>query len=150
MVGKVVDNPLSDTETLIRWHIFNVLAGNADAHEKNLLIVYNRNRSTLLSPLYDLVCTALHPKRDTRMEMSVGGCFDVGQISVECWKKMADEIGIRYLFLRDMVQKMAETIPDKVQTACDIFRERYGNHSVIERIKTIINKRARRVLYLLR
>ena len=150
LTEKIVDNPLNDTEVLIRWHIFNIHSGNADAHAKNCSILYNGNRSTVLAPFYDLVCTALYPKLDTRMAMSVGGCFDSGQLTVDCWKKMADEIGIGYSFLKNTTLSMAETIPDKTQTACNSFREQYGAHPVIERIQSVIAKRSRRLRYLLK
>lgn len=150
LTERIVDNPLSDTEVLLRWHIFNILAGNADAHAKNLSILYHSNTSTVLAPCYDLVCTALYPKLDTRMAMSVGGCSDAGQLTFDRWKKMAEEIGIRYSFLRDMAKGMAETAPDKMQAASDLFRERYGDHPVVERIRRVVVRRARRLVYLLR
>lgn len=73
LMEKIVAIPLSEAKTLIRWHILNILAGNADAHAKSISIGYNDNASTVFSPFYDLVCTAHCLQLDTKMAMSVGG-----------------------------------------------------------------------------
>lgn len=149
LVGDVVDNPLIDTETLLRWHIFNVLAGNADGHAKNLSLIYGGRKSRTIAPFYDLVCTSIYPRLDSRIAMSVGGCFDTGQLTDIFWKIMAESTGVRYTFLKNMVRDMASVIPESFETASEKFRSVYGDHQVIERIRAVISKRSRRLLYLL-
>ncbi|WP_159624162.1 type II toxin-antitoxin system HipA family toxin [Actinomyces sp. zg296] len=43
---------------LVRRTVFNLLAGNEDAHLKNWSLIYPDRRTARLSPAYDLVCTA--------------------------------------------------------------------------------------------
>ncbi|WP_366180617.1 HipA domain-containing protein [Actinomyces timonensis] len=45
---------------LVRRTVFNLLAGNGDAHLKNWSLIYPDRRTARLSPAYDLVCTASH------------------------------------------------------------------------------------------
>ena len=43
----------------VRRTVFNILCGNDDAHLKNWSLVYRDRRNAVLSPAYDLVCTAV-------------------------------------------------------------------------------------------
>jgi serine/threonine-protein kinase HipA len=149
LVGNLVENPLADAEVLIRWHIFNLLAGNADGHAKNLALVYNRKGSVAIAPFYDLVCTALYPRLDAKMAFSVGGCVDPGQMETACWKKLAQECGIGYSFVKDTVAAMATAIPEAAESVFRSFTKRYGDSPVISRLRSVIGKRSRRVLYLI-
>jgi serine/threonine-protein kinase HipA len=45
---------------LLRWAIFNFLIGNADAHAKNLAMIFT-DRGPRLAPFYDLICTQVYP-----------------------------------------------------------------------------------------
>lgn len=150
LATEVADNPLTDTETLIRWHIFNVLVGNADGHAKNLSLVYRDKNSKTLAPFYDLVCTAIYPRLDLRIAMSVGGCFDTGQLTEKYWKDMAEAIGVRYSFLQNMIRTMISVWPERIESVSGKFREMYGDHPVIGRIKAVINKRSRRISHLIK
>ncbi len=147
LIDQITANPITDTDTLLRWLIFNLFCGNADAHAKNISLLYRNQGVASLAPLYDLVCTAVYPGIDTRLAMSVGGCFDYGQITIEYWKKLSDEIGIRYSYLRETVKEMAEILPEKVDAAITEFTSQYTAYPVIDMIKIIIIKRIRLVMY---
>ena len=49
-----------DLERYVRQIVFNIFAGNGDAHLKNWSIIYPNGRQAQLSPAYDLVPTILY------------------------------------------------------------------------------------------
>jgi serine/threonine-protein kinase HipA len=57
--GKSI-RPAADRMALLRWTIFNFLIGNADAHAKNLAMIFT-DRGPRLAPFYDLICTQVYP-----------------------------------------------------------------------------------------
>ena len=70
LIQQISMNPLNDTENLLKWQIFNVLAGNSDGHAKNLALIYNQNHQANLAPFYDLVCTRAIERIDSRLALS--------------------------------------------------------------------------------
>ena len=58
LVKEHSTQPLKDIPRLIQWQVFNYLAGNSDAHAKNLSFLYDQDNTTRLSPFYDLI--AIH------------------------------------------------------------------------------------------
>lgn len=50
---------------VVRRSVFNLLVGNGDAHLKNWSLIYPDGRRAVLSPAYDLVCTAIYPQQET-------------------------------------------------------------------------------------
>ena len=73
--------------------LFNYFIGNADAHAKNISVVY-RGEGAVLAPLYDLVSTAVYPELSREMAMGIGGDMDFAVISRESFSKMARDCGI--------------------------------------------------------
>ena len=51
LVREVSAAPLDDLESLLRWQVFNVLAGNSDGHAKNLSLLYMLDGAVRLAPL---------------------------------------------------------------------------------------------------
>ncbi len=68
---------------------FNYLIGNADAHAKNLSVVYH-GKHAALAPLYDLVSTAVYPELSQEMAMGVGGDMKFTAITRASFTRMAD------------------------------------------------------------
>ena len=57
----------------VRRTVFNMLCGNDDAHLKNWSLVYPDRRNGVLSPAYDLVCTAVYFDRPQDMALKLCG-----------------------------------------------------------------------------
>ncbi len=64
--------PAADRMALLRWTIFNILIGNADAHAKNLAMLFT-DRGLQLAPFYDLICTPVYPDLTEKQDMRIGG-----------------------------------------------------------------------------
>lgn len=78
---------------LIDSVVFNYLIGNADAHAKNLSIVYH-GKQAMLAPLYDLVSTAAYPELSRDMAMSIGGDMGFETITRTSFSEMAKACGV--------------------------------------------------------
>ena len=72
MLRDVSSDPATDLQHLLRWQIFNVLAGNSDGHAKNLSLLYTPDGEIRLAPFYDLVCTRAIDRIDHHLALSVG------------------------------------------------------------------------------
>jgi hypothetical protein len=55
LVQEASSEPAIDVQHLLRWQIFNVLAGNSGGHAKNLSLLHLPGDATRLAPFYDLV-----------------------------------------------------------------------------------------------
>ena len=74
---EFADFPIPENLELLRRQAFAYLMGNGDMHAKNLSL-YSPDASNVFgqTPLYDVVCTALYPKLDTRVALAMDGKDD--------------------------------------------------------------------------
>jgi serine/threonine-protein kinase HipA len=148
-VSKVSCDPITDCESLIHWQIFNLCAGNSDGHAKNISFLYNHRGDVRLAPFYDLVNTAVYPKLDYKLAMSIGGCSVPGEISNKNWKSFAADCGIQYTYLQKIIMTHIEKIKNATESALSEFTALHGYCPITERIRTVILKRIRRIIQLL-
>lgn len=137
--------PLTDGLQLVRWMAFNVLAMNADAHAKNLSILYG-DEGPRLAPFYDLVSTRAYDRLSPDLAQTVGGVSDPALIRRAHWEQLAKDIGVGGRFVVEAVRELAERFPDAVTEASAGFVERYGDTPALAMIVPKIRRQARRVL----
>lgn len=65
-------HPAADQRSLLSWVIFNAFIWNADAHVKNLAMLY-AEKGPRLAPFYDLLCTQVYPDLAEKYAMKIGG-----------------------------------------------------------------------------
>ncbi len=97
--------PMVDAEHLLRWQIFNAIAGNCDGHAKNLSLLYGDGAR--LAPFYDLVCTRAYAELSPKLAMSVGDQRDPGVLRHKHWEKLASTIGVRPSYVIERVGEMS-------------------------------------------
>jgi len=139
--------PALDTRALLRWLVFNVIAGNADGHAKNLSLLLGAN-GPRLAPFYDLLCTAIYPSVSARLAMSVNGNADPGQISGKDWRALATSIRVGRI-LEDAIIELVEEMPGKARQLSRDLETEYGGMGIAESIAQKISARARRTKRLL-
>ena len=149
-ISKHSQEPLLDSEALLQWLLFNVIAGNADGHAKNISILISSNEDVRLSPFYDLVCTRVYPDLDRNLAMSIGGEFHPDLIGKDHWRLLAEQIGANPKYLLELVERMAEQIPDGLKIALSQFESRFGRHPSLQGVVTAIRKQARRIRQLIK
>ena len=134
----------------MNWTLFNLLAGNADAHGKNLSLLYADRRSLQLAPFYDLVCTRNYKNISRHLAMSLGGVTDPDQIGAKQLHAMADDLGVRPAVVLNTATGLSEQLLQTMPDVVNRFRDTFGPSPILERIPIIINKQIRRLTTLLR
>ncbi|TXS91922.1 type II toxin-antitoxin system HipA family toxin [Parahaliea maris] len=146
LVQDVSSDPANDLQHLLRWQIFNVLAGNSDGHAKNLSLLYQANGEIRLAPFYDLVCTRAIERIDYHLAFSVGEERNPGVVSRKHWDTLAQHCGVRPRFLQDQVQDVAAQLLEQLQPTREAFERLYGDYAALQRIEQIVMKQCRRMI----
>ena len=107
LVQEASSEPAIDAQHLLRWQIFNVLAGNSDGHAKNLSLLHLPDDATRLAPFYDLVCTRAIERIDYHLAFDVGGERNPSVITPARWEALAKQCDVRPQFLGKLVRETA-------------------------------------------
>ena len=118
-IRGVSTEPIIDCDQLLKWFVFNLLIGNADAHGKNLSLLYHADGSIRLAPFYDLVSTLSYKNLSRDMAMRIGSRSDPGKIGPRQFDTLAKECGVRPVWLRALVLDMAEIVSEAIDEGLD-------------------------------
>lgn len=149
LVQDVSGDPANDVQHLLRWQIFNVLAGNSNGHAKNLSLVYRPNGEIRLAPFYDLNCTRAIEPMDHRLAFSIGEETNPGFVSRKHWDTLAQQCGLRPRFLHGQIQDVADRLQQQLWPTRKTFEQRYGSYAALQGIEQVVTKQCRRTVYLL-
>lgn len=145
MIRTGSEEPVQDMREIVRWQIFNVLAGNSDAHLKNISLLYKEGRASFtLAPFYDLVCTRTFEDMDRSLAIPVGSQFDPDLVTEADWMQMASECGIGSRLVLNEVRRIGSNLPAWTVEAITEFEAKYGEYPALERISLFIEKSCRR------
>lgn len=119
--------------------IFNVLVGNNDAHGKNFSLLH-LGQKVQLTPLYDILSTAVYKNFTTKMAMKIGGKYEFDRIFNRHWYKLAKESGFTYAQVKKRIIDIATELPKAAKKIAEMppFKE----VSIIKNITDLINKRS--------
>jgi len=82
-------NPREDLRQFIRASVFNCIIGNCDAHGKNFSFLYSEDlQHKCLTPFYDIACSTVDDRFDTRFAMKIAGQKDINKIQREDFCKV--------------------------------------------------------------
>ena len=137
--------PLRDVMRILRWALFNVLAGNSDAHGKNVSLLYDHGAAPRVAPFYDLVCTAAYPRLARDLAMSLGGEADPGKLSHRHLDALSASLGVGRALARRLASELAEGAGAALERATQRFLSIRGDHPILQMVPPIIEKRARRM-----
>lgn len=143
LVQEASSDPAIDMQHLLRWQIFNVLAGNSDGHAKNLSLLYLPNGEIRLAPFYDLICTCAIDRIDYRLALDVGGERNPGVITKAHWEALAGQCDVRPRFLVNLVEEAAALLMENVAPTREAFETRFGAYPALQRIEHIVAKQCR-------
>ncbi len=146
LLQDVSTDPAIDTQNLLRWQIFNVLAGNSDGHAKNLSLLYLQNGGIRLSPFYDLICTRAIERIDYRLAFDVGGQRDPGHITTAHWDELARQCDVRPRFLNQLLQETATSLLEQIDQTRNLFESQYGDYPSLQRIGRIVTQQCNRAV----
>lgn len=143
LLQEVSSDPANDLQHLLRWQIFNVLAGNSDGHGKNLALLYLPQGDIRLAPFYDLICTRAIERIDYRLALAVGDERDPGRVTAQHWAGLAERCSLRPRFLQSMVDTLAETLLQQLRPVREQFEAQYGPYEALQRVEQVISKQCR-------
>jgi serine/threonine-protein kinase HipA len=146
LIRQHVAFPLVDLQKLLRWSLYNLLVGNADAHGKNLSLLYDKSGSPSLAPFYDLVCTRNYKNLSREMAMSIGGAWNPDVVSAKHLSVLADDLGIRSNIVIEQAKELAGRIAISLPLVMDGYQEQFGDSPVLQRLPGIVRKLVRRVI----
>jgi serine/threonine-protein kinase HipA len=136
--------PAVDRMALLRWTVFNFLIGNADAHAKNLSMLFT-DRGPRLAPFYDLICTQVYPDLTEKQAMRIGGENRPPWMQRKHWEGFGESIEIKTSLVLKTLQDMSASIMPAAQVLSLEFNQTDGTGTTIEKILAVIGKRAKAV-----
>ena len=144
LVQEASSEPAIDVQHLLRWQIFNVLAGNSDGHAKNLSLLHLPDDATRLAPFYDLVCTRAIERIDYHLAFDVGGERNPSVITPAHWESLAKHCDVRPQFLRNLVHETTATLQERIGPAREEFEAHYGAYPALQRVEKVVSTQCRR------
>ena len=146
LIQDVSSDPANDLQHLLRWQIFNVLAGNSDGHAKNLSLLYLVNGEIRLTPFYDLVCTRAIERIDYHLAFAVGDERNPSVVTRKHWEILASQCDLRPQFLLKQVNEVATRLLNNLALTKTNFESQYGAYPALQRIEQVVTKQCRRVM----
>lgn len=145
LVQEASSEPAIDVQHLLRWQIFNVLAGNSDGHAKNLSLLHLPGGATRLAPFYDLVCTRAIERIDYHLALDVGDERNPSAIMPAHWESLAKRCDVRPRFLHNMLRETADMLQEIVGPEREVFEARYGAYPALQRVEKVVTTQCRRI-----
>lgn len=99
----------SDTLEFLRRIVFAFLLGNGDAHGKNYSVLY-RGHTVSLSPMYDIMSTAIYPEVAARMAMKIDGEYAFKWITRAKFLRMAEKLGISAQMMDKEISRLQKRV----------------------------------------
>lgn len=140
MIRNYSASPLEDQMKLWDICVFNYLVGNTDNHIKNLSLLYGEDLKTVrLAPAYDIVSTMIYESSTENMALSIGGIYNICDITRDSFEKEAENIGIG----RNMAMKHFDFLASKFEKAMENAKtelEEQGFSEVNTIVRQIVTK----------
>lgn len=143
LLQNASSDPITDTQNLLRWQAFNVLAGNSDGHAKNLSLLYLQNGETRLAPYYDLICTRAIERIDANLAFDVGGQRDPGHITDAHWEELAQQCDVAGRLVKSLVQDTKDSLLAQLNSVKQSFKAQYGEYPALQRIEKVVTGQRR-------
>jgi serine/threonine-protein kinase HipA len=122
LLRRIATRPALDVLKLLDTAIFNLIAGNADAHGKNFSILYE-GQDSRLAPLYDLLATVAYPELSPKLAMKIGKRATLAELDAEGWTAFAKDAGIGFPLVRRRIAEICENVRSAAgEVAADLLR----------------------------
>jgi len=134
--------PLVDRDQFYRWIAFNAIAGNEDAHSKNISLLY-APEGIKLAPFYDLVNTYTYDLKHG-LAMQVGSEKMPMAIQPHHFDYLGKKLGLGKTALSKTAHDVCDRIISELPSLMTEFFDRYDKINKIEEIGNMINCNAHR------
>ena len=143
LLRRVAARPAVDVLKLLDAVIFNVIAGNADAHGKNFSILYDAE-GPRLAPLYDLLATVAYPDLSPKFAMKIGKRATLAELDATGWAAFAADAGIGLPLIRRRVAEISNGVLEKATVVAAELSRPELDRTAIEQFADMIRDRAER------
>ena len=109
LIDQCSIQPLLDKKKLLDWVVFNYCIGNADAHGKNVSLLY-AGHGVFLAPFYDLISTVAYPGLSKKMAMSIGGENRFPWVKQRHWERLAETINLKVRVVLEVFEEMSARV----------------------------------------
>jgi len=140
--------PLPDKRDLLKWVIFNFIIGNADAHAKNISLVYGEfgeDFGPRLAPFYDLVCTQVYDQLSKNQAQKIGGEYRFKAIAGRHWDRFAASIDVNPKYLRTIGLELCEKVEKNVSAMADNIGRAHSGVETLDGIVQVVEWRIKRL-----
>lgn len=141
LLRRVAARPAVDILKLLDAVIFNVIAGNADAHGKNFSILYD-GEGPRLAPLYDLLATVAYPELSPKFAMRIGKRATLAEMDAKGWTAFAADAGVGLPLVRRRVGEMSESVIARAQEAASELVRPGIDEAALSRFAAMVIDRA--------
>jgi serine/threonine-protein kinase HipA len=141
-----------DMSTFLGAVGFNWLIAGTDAHAKNYSLLITSGPRVRLAPLYDLASILPYDEIDlckVKLAMKVGGEYQLLQIGLRQWQKLAHDVRAGADQLVDRLRAMADQLPDVISQAAASARKEGLDKATIDRLAVRLTERAKECARLL-
>jgi len=135
--------PAVDALKLLDAAIFNVIAGNADAHGKNFSLLYG-DEGARLAPLYDLLATVAYPELSSKFAMRIGGRATLEDLDAHGWGAFAADAGLGLPLIRRRARELCERVKNVARDVAELLSFCGLDHAALTRLVTMVIERAER------
>lgn len=143
LLRRVAARPAVDVLKLLDAVIFNVIAGNADAHGKNFSILYDAE-GPRLAPLYDLLATVAYPDLSPKFAMKIGKRATLAELDAKGWAAFAADAGLGVPLIRRRVAEISKGVIARTgDVAAELARPGF-DRTAIESLAAMVRERAER------
>ena len=134
--------PVADIQMLLKWVIFNVLIGNADAHGKNISLLWSDN-GPVLAPFYDLMSTAIYPDLTDKLAMKIGAEDRPDWIIERRWRQFAKDVDIGDRLVLSRLVEMQEQVVEQADQL--VQHSDKQQQTTFDRIRAVIDQRSKKI-----
>jgi len=131
--------PAVDLPALVKWVGFNYLIGNADAHAKNLALLY-AERGLQLSPHYDLVSTEVYPHVERAMAMKIGSSWDIRNVQKSDWRRFAGMVRLPWSNVRTLLSEVADAMASTVAPVVEQQEDQVGTNPIFDGVRHVVDR----------
>ena len=143
LLRRVAARPAVDVLKLLDAVIFNVIAGNADAHGKNFSILYGEE-GPRLAPLYDLLATVAYPDLSQKFAMRIGKRATLAELDAKGWTAFAAEAGLGLPLIRRRVAEISKAaMAGANEVAAELARPGLDEKSLLQFVEMVADRAER-------
>ena len=142
-IRRVAARPAVDVLKLLDAVIFNVIAGNADAHGKNFSILYGEE-GPRLAPLYDLLATVAYPDLSQKFAMRIGKRATLAELDAKGWTAFAADAGLGLPLIRRRVAEISKAaMAGANEVAAELARPGLDEKSLLQFVEMVADRAER-------